>query len=93
MSMASRPGERLIEVDVGRDSVLCYQTLAQAPLPPEAVVVSIERGDEVIVPRGDVTFEAGDRLTVFTTPAGREPLLELLSTPPGAVRGSPEHRP
>jgi Trk K+ transport system NAD-binding subunit len=42
------------------------------------VLVSIARGDRVIVPRGDVTMDAGDRLTIYTTPTGRDALGALL---------------
>ena len=79
VSAAGDTGGRLIDVDVARDSALAGLALAEAPLPREAVVVSIERGGETVVPRGDTTIEAGDRLSVFTTPDGREQLLDALA--------------
>lgn len=43
------------------------------------MVVSIERADEVIVPRGDLVLEPCDRLRACATPQRREELLDLLA--------------
>ena len=45
-----------------------------------ALLVSVLRGERVIVPRGNVILEAGDHLTVFTVPAAREALQSLLAS-------------
>jgi CIC family chloride channel protein len=79
----------MVEADVAAGSPLVGLTVARAPLPRDTVLVSIERNDEVIVPRGDVTIKGGDRLTVFATAATRETLLALLADPRGdAAPGS-----
>jgi CIC family chloride channel protein len=74
----------MVEADVAAGSPLVGLSVARAPLPRDTVLVSIERNDEVIVPRGDVTIKGGDRLTVFATAATRETLLALLVDARGA---------
>jgi H+/Cl- antiporter ClcA len=70
----------LVEAEVGPSSVLARSAVAEAPWPRDTVLVSIGRGDRVIVPRGDVRLEAGDRLTVFSAPGAREALSALLAS-------------
>jgi chloride channel protein, CIC family len=71
----------LVEVDLGSASALIGSTVAQADWPRDVVLVSIARGDRVVIPRGDVVLESGDRLTIFTTPNGRQALSVLFATP------------
>ena len=68
----------LVEADLGSTSSLVGRTVAEAAWPRDSVLVSIARGDRVIIPRGHVVLEVGDRLTIFTAPAGREALGTLL---------------
>ena len=70
----------LLEAEIGPSSVLAGRTVAQAAWPRDSVLVSILRGDRVIVPRGDVVLRAGDRLTVFSAPGAREALEALLGS-------------
>ena len=71
-------GGSLVEAELSNASSVVGHTVAQTSWPREVVLVSIARGDRVIVPRGDVTMDAGDRLTIYTTPAGRDALGVLL---------------
>ncbi len=89
MSSVGRHRGTMVEADVGLRSALVGTAVAKAPLPRETVLVSIERGDSIIVPRGDVVLEAGDRLSLFTTSVGREPLLELLASDPDQTGHTP----
>jgi H+/Cl- antiporter ClcA/CBS domain-containing protein len=75
------PSGSLVEAEVTPRSTLVGVAVAAAPWPRETVLVSIARGDRIIVPRGDVELAAGDRLTIYATPAARDPLAELLATP------------
>jgi len=50
-------------------------------LPRECVLVSIRRGRQVIVPRGDTLFMAGDRVTVFTHRRCKVEVHRVLTTP------------
>lgn len=46
----------------------CSMTLKELVLPPEMLVVSIQRGKEILVPKGDTVIQMGDTL-VITAPA------------------------
>jgi CIC family chloride channel protein len=67
----------LIETELSDGSIVAGQTVASTAWPRDSILVSIERDDQLIVPRGDLTLLVGDRLTVFATATGR-PLLEAL---------------
>ena len=69
----------LVEAEIGPASVLAGTSVAAAAWPRDSVLVSIGRGDRMIVPRGDVCLEAGDQLTVFSAPGAREALEALLA--------------
>ncbi len=75
----------LIEAEIGPSSALAGTAVAAASWPRDSLLVSIARGDRVIVPRGDVRLEVGDRLTVFSAPAAREALEALLASEIGAT--------
>ncbi len=70
----------LIEAEIGPASVLAGRPVAEVAWPRDSVLVSIARGDRVIVPRGDVRLAAGDRLTIFSAPAVRGELETLLAS-------------
>lgn len=70
----------LIEAEIGPASALAGAAVATTSWPRDSVLVSIARGDRVIVPRGDVRLETGDRLTVFSAPAARQALEALLGS-------------
>jgi CIC family chloride channel protein len=72
----------MIEADVPDGSPLADVTVAAAGWPPDTVLVAIVRDGRTIVPRGDAVLRVGDRLTVFSTAAGREPLEAMLTRPP-----------
>ncbi|HEY3522682.1 MAG TPA: TrkA C-terminal domain-containing protein, partial [Candidatus Limnocylindrales bacterium] len=65
----------LVEADLGPESPLVDRTVADAGVPRDVVLVSIERTDRTIVPRGDVVLRAGDRLFLYAK-AGAIPALE-----------------
>jgi H+/Cl- antiporter ClcA len=70
----------LVEAEIGPASTLAGMAVSATAWPRDSVLVSIARGDRVIVPRGDVVLEAGDRLTVFSAPAARIELEALLGS-------------
>ena len=72
----------MIEADVPEGSPLANVTVAAAGWPPDTVLVTIVRAGRTIVPRGDAVLRVGDRLTVFSTDAGRGPLEAMLTKPP-----------
>ena len=70
-------GGAMIEAEVGPGSLLAGRAVGATNWPREAVLVSIARGDRLVVPRGDVVLAVGDRLTIFAAPESR-PALEVL---------------
>ncbi|MDQ6683028.1 MAG: chloride channel protein, partial [Chloroflexota bacterium] len=70
----------LVEAEVGPGSPLAGSAVATTAWPRDCVLVSIGRGERVIVPRGDVRLEVGDRLTVFSAPGARDALETLLAS-------------
>jgi CIC family chloride channel protein len=88
------PAGSLVEADLPAGSPLVEATVAAAALPRDCVLVSIERTDRTIVPRGDVVLKAGDRLVLYAKEAAipaLEVALAAAVTPP-ALTGEPNPR-
>ncbi|HEU4672629.1 MAG TPA: chloride channel protein [Candidatus Limnocylindrales bacterium] len=87
----------LVEADLATESPLADRTLAEADLPRDVVLVSIERSDRTIVPRGDVVLRAGDRLFLYAKaaaiPALEAALATTLASPAETLDGGPEADP
>ncbi len=58
-------GAETLEVTVAGGAEAVGRTLAELRLPADAVITRIVRGGEVIIPRGSVRVEPGDRLAVL----------------------------
>jgi trk system potassium uptake protein TrkA len=58
-----------MEYEVLPGSRVAGKRIAELHLPPGTILGSIERGDQVIIPRGDTRVEPGDRVVVFALPA------------------------
>ena len=58
-------GAALHEVDVPPGSAVVQQRVFELGLPPDVLIVLIDRNGEVIVPRGETVVFAGDRLMVL----------------------------
>ncbi|MFC7046862.1 potassium channel family protein [Halobacteriaceae archaeon GCM10025711] len=60
----------VFEITVGEDAPTAGKTIADAAsegvLPEDVLVVAVERGDQVMTPRGETTIQAGDLVTVFS---------------------------
>jgi trk system potassium uptake protein TrkA len=57
-----------IEYGVGEDSEIAGQTIKDVHFPKNAVIGTILRGDEIILPRGDDKVLPGDDVIVFALP-------------------------
>ncbi|MBI4743896.1 MAG: TrkA family potassium uptake protein [Actinobacteria bacterium] len=58
----------LVEVELPTDRcVVCNKKVKDLGLPSDCVLVSIIRGDEVIIPRGSTMLEAGDGVIALTS--------------------------
>jgi CPA1 family monovalent cation:H+ antiporter len=54
---------QFLEITIPDDSLAVGKTIAELGIPRAAVLVSIQRGDETIIPRGDTLLHAGDVVT------------------------------
>lgn len=75
-SMRLDPGEDVgfVELEVAPGSKAAGSALAQLHIPHGSIVVSIRRGDQVLVPKGDTVIESGDQVTAFLEQTDRKDL-------------------
>jgi len=59
--------------------------LRQAAIPPDSKVASIIRGEETLLPRGDATLRAGDRIVVIGSPRAAQQWSLLMGSAAGRV--------
>lgn len=59
------------EVVLSEASPVVGRRLVEVGLPAECVVVTVRRGQEVLVPHGDTELRQGDRVLIFAVPAAR----------------------
>jgi chloride channel protein, CIC family len=70
----------LLTAVLHEDSPLVGHTVADAAWPKDAMLVAIDRGGELVVPRGPVELIAGDSVTVLTAPGSEETARRLLES-------------
>ena len=66
--LKKQDGTEFVEIYLKHDDAVVgrnVQSMA-AQLPDDCVLISIKRGDKVIIPHGSTVFEAGDHITAFT---------------------------
>jgi len=68
----------IVRVDLPADSPVIKKDVQSIKLPADSVFVSIIRGDEVIVPKGDTVLEAGDDIIALTLIENEQQLLNAL---------------
>ena len=68
----------LIRVDLPEDSPVIHKPVQQLQLPPNSVLVSIIRRDEVVVPRGDTVLQPLDDVIALTLIEHKQELLNYL---------------
>ncbi|WP_135826800.1 Lrp/AsnC family transcriptional regulator [Halorussus ruber] len=73
-------GAEVIEFTVPEDAAITGTTLESANesglIDDDSLVISIERGDSVLTPKGDTVIEAGDVVTVFAPESVSEQITE-----------------
>lgn len=69
----------VVEVDIDRSAPVVGASLRTVHFPPDAIVAAIVRADNLIVPRGETTFEAGDRVIAICRRAQENTLREILA--------------
>ncbi|MDH5298485.1 MAG: TrkA family potassium uptake protein [Desulfobulbaceae bacterium] len=77
-SLAVQGGLRLMEIDAG---AAAGQTLSQLALDEDLLVVAIQRGQTVHIPRGSVRLEENDILLVLAESREAEERLKKIVTP------------
>lgn len=68
----------IVRVDLPDDSPVINKQVSELRLPENSVLVSILRGEEVIVPKGNTVFQAGDDIIAITLIGNEPQLLNLL---------------
>jgi len=68
----------IVRVDLPHDSPVINKRVQDIELPTDSVLVSILRGEEVIVPKGQTVFETGDDVIALTLVGNEPQLLNLL---------------
>lgn len=68
----------IVRVDLPKDSPVIDKQVSQITLPQDSVLVSIVRGEEVIVPKGNTVLKPGDDIVALTLIGNEPKLLELL---------------
>lgn len=64
----------LVELTLADDSAAVGQAVKDIPLPAEVVLVTVIRGNELILPKGTTVLEAGDEILAVTTGSGESSL-------------------
>jgi trk system potassium uptake protein TrkA len=68
----------IVRVDLPQESPVINKLLREIVLPENSVLVSIIRGEEVIVPKGDTLLKAQDDVIALTTIENEQQLLNTL---------------
>ncbi len=69
----------IVRVDLPEDSPVINKEIKDIILPKDSVLVSILRGEEVIVPKGDTILKSGDDVVALTLIGNEPQLLNLLA--------------
>jgi len=68
----------IVRVDLPSDSPVINKQVQEIQLPKDSVLVSIVRGEEVIVPKGNTPLKPGDDIIALTLVGNEPQLLNLL---------------
>lgn len=78
LRLESAIGAELVELTVSIGDAAVDKALKEIPIPPSSVIISIRRGQEVIIPRGTTTLRSGDRVLFLAHGATKEQLSNVL---------------
>lgn len=68
----------IVQVAVSPYSPVVSKKIMELSLPQDTVLISILRGEEVIVPRGSTVLQRGDDVIALTSDSSRQAMLDLL---------------
>jgi len=78
LRLESAAGAGLVEIDLGAESAAVGKRLKEIALPDECVIVSIQRGGRVVMPRGNTQLQPGDRVIAMAAPQAKDRLEQVL---------------
>ena len=79
-------GTSTFEARLEATSPLVGRKLSEAGLPPRTIVVSIDRGGQIVFPLASTVPRAGDILTIVADPSSEQALRAFLAETPGQSR-------
>lgn len=72
---------RFVEMKIPDNSQVLDKTISDLGIPRSAVLVSVQRGDEIIIPRGDTALHVDDVVTVLCERDSIEQVKSIFLTP------------
>lgn len=69
----------VVRIDLPKDSPAINKQVQDIRLPADSVLVSIVRGEEVIIPKGDTILKPGDDIIAITAVGNEPQLLQTLA--------------
>jgi CIC family chloride channel protein len=64
--LAKMDGSSFLQITLPEDSPLVGKRVGELNLPPDCLIISIKRGEKLIIAHGFTTLKPGDQLTVFS---------------------------
>ncbi|MFO8062470.1 MAG: TrkA family potassium uptake protein [bacterium] len=64
-------------IDIKESSDVVGQQIMELELPPNTLILSIERGEDVMIPNGTTRITAKDRITIFTAAENQKKAVNL----------------
>ena len=68
----------LVEITLPPDAAALGKRLSELDLPPETLIVTVVRGDAMLIPRADTVLEPKDKVLAMTNVHNQETLQQLL---------------
>lgn len=81
-SLRDLTGVRFLALTVAPESLADDGVVASLPWPTSAILTSVRRGDEIIVPKGDLRLRAGDDVVLLSTHADADAVRSLFEREP-----------
>ncbi len=78
LATVSEGSTQFVEVTIPNDAEVVGKAVMEIGLPRSAVLVSIRRADEIIIPRGDTQLQTGDVVTTLCERESIQTVRELL---------------
>lgn len=71
----------LVETEISQDNGrIASINVSELQLPEDIVLISIMRGDQIIIPRGNTAIKPGDRILAVTLSGKEEELIRIMRT-------------